>query len=178
MLTLDPATRTATMLLLLGALIASAALFHFATRLRRTIRRDELRFRLFAIRDRLYTAAREGNVDAQSAEFFAVRDVLNQVIRESDRAGGVDLVRLMAGPGLSKEDFMVHLPPKTRAILADTLAKTGEVLFQLFRLNSRVMRVMGWLAKRQPVTQTTGTAQSLETAVKRFETIREQALAA
>jgi hypothetical protein len=99
----DPATRTASLLLVFSMLVASNAALYFALRLRRTIRREHLRFRLFEIRDRLYLAAMDGEVDARSIEFSAVRDIVNQVIRESDRAGVGDLLRILRKPGLAEE---------------------------------------------------------------------------
>jgi hypothetical protein len=133
----DPATRTASLLLVFSMLVASNAALYFALRLRRTIRREHLRFRLFEIRDRLYLAAMDGEVDARSIEFSAVRDIVNQVIRESDRAGVGDLLRILRKPGLAEEDsHLSKLPPTTRVVIADAMANTAEVLSELFHLNS------------------------------------------
>lgn len=134
---------TLSLLLLAGACV----LVSIAAELRRSVRRTQLKFALYAARDRLYLAAAKGILSVRTPLFRLLRDGIAGSIRYAERFGPEELELLTgastpATGGTTSQlvDAMMNLSDEARE---ETIAIAMTMLdssLKLMRLNSRLVR--------------------------------------
>ena len=136
-----------TAFLLLAALFATLYGFGSARRLRRHIRREDLRFRLFAARDRLYLVAAHGTIPVGSHAFRGLRDVISHLIRESNVVGVPLFLQLTSDTNDGPATFLDELSAEGKIVFREIAVQVGETMAELFRTNSRLIRFLEFLRR-------------------------------
>jgi len=151
----EPMTVWLEAVVLATTLLASCFALTFAVRCLRAARRDQQRFRFFAVRDRLYTLAARGELPVDSETFRVIRTGITGLIKGSDEVGA-ELYRLVERAELLRQGkektnegdpdpFIARASHETLKECAALLAELMDAMFILGRLNSRLFRLMLWL---------------------------------
>lgn len=132
----------------MGLATASLSL-HYALRFRAEAKRDAIRFRFFAARDRLYMAAANGLIPVESEAFIGLRDALNDTLRDDALMGATEFAWFFLTPDGDNEATKRHretilgpLSEQGRAEFRDISKEMVGAIIALAKANSRIFRTI------------------------------------
>jgi len=143
------------------------------------LRRLEIRYRFFAIRDRLYLCAADGQIPVSSEAFSRLRNLLCRFIRFEERWGAGELAQLWS---LSSKDIdlanrfverlLTELPSdEARAAFIQMNLEALENFRRLIEMNSRIARILSFIQRTHVGRERLRQQQKTESFVEQLRTL-------
>jgi len=112
---------------------------------------DRLRFKLFAVRDKLAIMAASGDIDVRSKAYELLRTFLNQSLRHTHRFGAHEYALFVNRPKTTPDEELSEaiqaLSPQARDQWVRLAMESVSVALEIIRYNSRLVRITNRLEK-------------------------------
>jgi hypothetical protein len=114
-----------------------------------SLRRDRVRFRFFAARDRLYLLAARGVIPVGSKPYVELMKVINLIVHHNEIVGAqvfLQVLESLKDGTPSKDRHGINsLPPAARTEAQALVVELGGALCDLMAVNSNIVRALLWL---------------------------------
>lgn len=132
----------------ISALLLTTALLWLAMRSHFQTRNDELRFKMFAVRDNLLRMVAEEEIPSESRLYRTLSFFVNEALGRSQNLGGWYLAQFVNEEIHLDEDdrreidsLFRELSPETERKLRQLGARASALAIEMLRLNSRYVRI-------------------------------------